>query len=102
MRTLLPLTTTGKTRNRVHLKTLASIRRTISTAILATLLAGNYTAIVTDKNGSAGVGLVEVYATLLSCHSLEVEFHPPATRPFVATIARAFLARAYCGITSGT
>ena len=32
-------------------------------AILVTLPAGNYTAIVTEKNGSTGVGLVEVYAT---------------------------------------
>ncbi len=35
----------------------------LDAAILATLPAGNYTAIVTDKNGSTGVGLVEVYAT---------------------------------------
>ena len=35
----------------------------LDAAILATLPTGNYTAIVTDKNGSTGVGLVEVYAT---------------------------------------
>jgi len=35
----------------------------LDAAILITLAAGNYTAIVTDKNGSNGVGLVEVYAT---------------------------------------
>jgi hypothetical protein len=35
----------------------------LDAAILATLPTGNYTAIVTDKNGSIGVGLVEVYAT---------------------------------------
>jgi hypothetical protein len=35
----------------------------LDAAILATLPAGNYTAIVTDKNGSTGVGLIEVYAT---------------------------------------
>jgi hypothetical protein len=35
----------------------------LDAAILITLAAGNYTAIVTDKNGSTGVGLVEVYAT---------------------------------------
>jgi hypothetical protein len=35
----------------------------LDAAILVTLAAGNYTAIVTDKNGSTGVGLVEVYAT---------------------------------------
>ena len=35
----------------------------LDAAILATLRTGNYTAIVTGKNGSSGVGLVEVYAT---------------------------------------
>ena len=35
----------------------------LDAAILVTLAAGNYTAVVTDKNGSTGVGLVEVYAT---------------------------------------
>ena len=35
----------------------------LDAAILVTLPAGNYTAIVTEKNGSTGVGLVEVYAT---------------------------------------
>ena len=33
----------------------------LESAIVATLLPGNYTAAVTGKNGSAGVGLVEVY-----------------------------------------
>jgi hypothetical protein len=35
----------------------------LDAAILRTLPAGNYTAIVTGKNGSTGVALVEVYAT---------------------------------------
>jgi len=35
----------------------------LDAAILVTLAAGNYTAIVTDKSGSTGVALVEVYVT---------------------------------------
>jgi len=35
----------------------------LDAAILATLTAGNYTAVVTGKGGSTGVALVEVYAT---------------------------------------
>ena len=35
----------------------------LDAAILATLAAGNYTAVVTGKDGSTGVALVEVYAT---------------------------------------
>ena len=35
----------------------------LDAAILARLAAGNYNAIVTDKNGGTGVALVEVYAT---------------------------------------
>ena len=35
----------------------------LDAAILATLTAGNYTAVVTGKNGSTGVALVEFYAT---------------------------------------
>jgi len=35
----------------------------LDAAILVTLTAGNYTAIVTDKNGHTGVALVEVYVT---------------------------------------
>jgi hypothetical protein len=35
----------------------------LDAAISATLAAGNYTAVVTGKNGSTGVALVEVYAT---------------------------------------
>jgi hypothetical protein len=34
----------------------------LDAAILARLTRGNYTAIVAGKNGSAGIGLVEVYA----------------------------------------
>jgi len=33
----------------------------LESAILATLTNGNYTAIVSGKNGATGVGLVEVY-----------------------------------------
>jgi hypothetical protein len=35
----------------------------LDAAILVTLAAGNYTAVVTGKDGSTGVALVEVYAT---------------------------------------
>ena len=35
----------------------------LDAAISVTLAAGNYTAVVTGKNGSTGVALVEVYAT---------------------------------------
>ena len=35
----------------------------LDAAILGTLAAGNYTAVVTGKDGSTGVALVEVYAT---------------------------------------
>jgi len=35
----------------------------LDAAILVRLAAGNYTAIVTDKSGSTGVALVEVYVT---------------------------------------
>jgi len=34
----------------------------LDAAILARLGGANYTAIVTNKNGSAGIGLVEIYA----------------------------------------
>jgi hypothetical protein len=33
----------------------------LESAILTTLTNGNYTAIVSDKNGATGIGLVEVY-----------------------------------------
>ena len=36
-------------------------RNDLDSAILVTLPTGNYTAIVSGKNGGTGVGLVEVY-----------------------------------------
>jgi len=56
-----PLTTTGKTPSRVSFKPLASLPNDMESAILATLPNGNYTAIVSGKNSTTGVALLEVY-----------------------------------------
>jgi len=44
-----------------HIVSGGMIGLTYLAAILATLPAGNYTAIVSGKNGASGVALVEIY-----------------------------------------
>jgi hypothetical protein len=64
MRMLLPLTTTGKDSQQNAIEnTGLQPPNNLDAAISVTLAAGNYTAVVTGKDGSTGVALVEVYAT---------------------------------------
>jgi len=56
-----PLTTTGKTPSRVSFKPLASPPQRYGIGYPGHLPNGNYTAIVSGKNNTTGVSLLEVY-----------------------------------------